>query len=401
MKFKYYAPFKFGEKEFRIYENEQKERFLCKKCPTKLYKTLRKISDIASESDYLLDIVAFHKNTSNELLYFMPFIDGITLLDMIETKKQLTKEEINNIIYQICEGLNQLHRENILHRDIKPANIMLKNKQEVIIVDYGISRLYDKEKDSDTTKIGTRGYAAPEQFGFSQTSIESDIYALGKTIEELVENCFIEQKYIFNPIIDKSCSFDPKNRFKSTKEIIKIIYENELELSKDQLIQVKKGQKLGLSAKQIKQYAKQEFNAKQMGVLKHALNENISENIFNLMADSNFDSKQMWQIKRGALDGLDIEMIKQYAKESYRAHEMGIYRAGILLEKNKQTILDNIKAYEQFEIKSDFSIEQLSLIRKGFYHGLDYKYVEVYAHDFISFNKMQKIMNILLEESNE
>lgn len=77
----------------------------------------------------------------------------------------------------------------VIHRDLKPSNIIVSGVRyaadagmtfsSLVIIDLGIARVWRDGADADTVKFGTRSYAPPEQFGFGQTSVRSDIYALG------------------------------------------------------------------------------------------------------------------------------------------------------------------------------------------------------------------------------
>ena len=79
----------------------------------------------------------------------------------------------------LIAGLGALHRCSLVHRDINANNILITTDGNVKIIDYGIVRLFDKSKSTDTVILGTPGYAAPEQFGFTQSDSRTDIYALG------------------------------------------------------------------------------------------------------------------------------------------------------------------------------------------------------------------------------
>lgn len=72
-----------------------------------------------------------------------------------------------------------LHANGFVHRDIKPENIMITNNGTVKLIDFNASRIYDKNKSSDTISLGTIGYASPEQLGINQSDARTNIYALG------------------------------------------------------------------------------------------------------------------------------------------------------------------------------------------------------------------------------
>ena len=86
--------------------------------------------------------------------------------------------------FDLCNVLNYLHKQNppIIYRDLKPSNIMLEPEGTLKLIDFGIAREYKETSNRDTNYIGTQGYAAPEQFGKSQSDARTDIYSLGVTM---------------------------------------------------------------------------------------------------------------------------------------------------------------------------------------------------------------------------
>ena len=89
----------------------------------------------------------------------------------------------------ICDIMIFLHNrepEPIIYRDLKPSNIILSPDGSIRLVDFGSVRHYKSGVTSDTIYIGTRGYAAPEQYGLGQTSVQSDIYSFGVTMLHIV-----------------------------------------------------------------------------------------------------------------------------------------------------------------------------------------------------------------------
>ena len=150
----------------------------------------------------------------DSLYVYEEYISGDTLDDHLR-KKRLTETEKRDIIIQICDGLQALHSapSPIIHRDLKPANIMITGDGIVKIVDYDIAKIYKYGQSRDTTLLGTFEYAAPEQYGFSQSDPRTDIYALGKIIEEMTTDKQLRR------IAQKATKMDPKDRYKSIKEM--------------------------------------------------------------------------------------------------------------------------------------------------------------------------------------
>ena len=130
--------------------------------------------------------------------------------------KTLSTSQAKKFILQLCDGLIFLHKLGIVHRDIKPSNLILQNENFVRLIDFDAARIFKPEQSQDTKLLGTPNYAPPEQFGFGQTDSRSDIFALGKTFQELLgKNCRGNLK----KILQKCTELDPKNRFQSVEEL--------------------------------------------------------------------------------------------------------------------------------------------------------------------------------------
>jgi serine/threonine-protein kinase len=133
----------------------------------------------------IVDII----NSDENFLIVMDYIEGITLEKLLSEEGVQPQEKVVGWALQLCDVLNYLHTlpVPIIYRDMKPSNIMLKSNGNVVLIDFGTAREFKDTKESDTTCLGTRGYAAPEQFGgMGQTDARTDIYSLGATMYQLV-----------------------------------------------------------------------------------------------------------------------------------------------------------------------------------------------------------------------
>ncbi|MCD8217412.1 MAG: serine/threonine protein kinase [Clostridiales bacterium] len=122
-------------------------------------------------------------------LIVMDYIEGKTLKDVLREYGPQPQESVIDWAKQLCDVLGYLHSRKppIIYRDMKPSNVMLKPDGSIMLFDFGAAREYKLSSMEDTTCLGTRGYAAPEQYGgHGQTDPRTDIYCLGATMYHLV-----------------------------------------------------------------------------------------------------------------------------------------------------------------------------------------------------------------------
>ena len=130
-------------------------------------------------------------NYKNKKYLVMEYIGGVSMEKMIESAASPFRDKL--VLYwsiQLCEILFYLHTlspEPVIYRDLKPSNLMVTNENIIRVIDFGVARRYDPSKDSDTIRLGTPGYAAPEQCRRQgQSTPRSDIYALGIVMHQLL-----------------------------------------------------------------------------------------------------------------------------------------------------------------------------------------------------------------------
>lgn len=166
------------------------------------------------------------------------YIEGVPLDKQLHTKKSFDEATVIEWAKQLCNILNYLHSQRpnpIIYRDMKPSNIIVSADNTVKVIDFGIAREFKKDSGSDTSYMGTRGYAAPEQYGTSQTDARTDIYSLGVTMYHLLTGKSPnEPPYEFKPlrlidrafsegiefIVNKCVQNDPANRYQNTTELL-------------------------------------------------------------------------------------------------------------------------------------------------------------------------------------
>lgn len=126
---------------------------------------------------------------NGNLYMVFDYIEGIPLDRKLETEGCIPEETVIDWAIQLCGALDYLHNlkpHPVIYRDMKPSNIILTGSGALKLIDFGIAREYKPQSAGDTVYIGTRGYAAPEQYGTGQTTAASDIYSLGITLHQLI-----------------------------------------------------------------------------------------------------------------------------------------------------------------------------------------------------------------------
>lgn len=215
-----------------------------KKQDTKmLMKALRTEANILKVVDHpilprIVDII----NYKGTVFVVMDYIEGRPLSEVLKRDGAQPQEKVVEWAKDLCSALDYLHSMNppIIYRDMKPSNIMVKPDGKVKLIDFGTAKEFDVKSLADTTALGTKGYAAPEQFGDSKgrgihkTDGRTDIYSLGATLYHVVTGknpC--EPPYVIKPIrewnpslstglekiISKCTMPNPEDRYQSCKEL--------------------------------------------------------------------------------------------------------------------------------------------------------------------------------------
>ena len=159
---------------------------------------------------------------NGEVYLVREYIEGMSLAQMLLQKGGISEAEICRISRKICQTAEQFQNpdEPMIHRDIKPENIVVTPGSEVVFIDFGTMRSYKKDGSRDTFVVGTRGTAAPEQYGYTQTDQRTDVYAIGQTMLYMVSEsyemnqlseCAVSRR--MKKIIEKACSFEPDKRY--------------------------------------------------------------------------------------------------------------------------------------------------------------------------------------------
>lgn len=156
---------------------------------------------------------------NGQLTLIEEFISGTPLQEMIPAGT-LTLDFIIRLMCELCDILEKLHALDppIIHRDIKPSNIILTPCDHVVLIDFNAAKYLTDPGAPDTVLLGTKGYAAPEQYGFGSSTPQTDIYASGILLKELLSALPVPTN-IFDPIIRKCTEMNPSDRMKNVQEL--------------------------------------------------------------------------------------------------------------------------------------------------------------------------------------
>jgi eukaryotic-like serine/threonine-protein kinase len=183
--------------------------------------------------------------TNNDRSYLvLEFIYGKDLEAVLnDTTEFLPEDQIISWAIELCDVLSYLHThkpEPIIFRDMKPSNIMVNQYNHIILIDFGIAKLFKEGQKG--TMIGTEGYSPPEQYR-GEATLLADIYALGATLHHLLtrRDPRLETPFTFaerpirkiNPlvsveleaVINKALEYNPENRFQNADEMKNALLE--------------------------------------------------------------------------------------------------------------------------------------------------------------------------------
>lgn len=163
---------------------------------------------------------------TGQLTVIEEYISGTSLQDKIR-HADISPNEMLQYMLDLCAILEQLHQHNpaIIHRDVKPSNVIITSYNRAVLLDFNAAKYHTAAKDSDTILLGTQGYAAPEQYGFGQSSPQTDIYSMGILLKEMAEASHCQNPYI-DTVTAKCTQMNPAERYQSIGELRQALLAN-------------------------------------------------------------------------------------------------------------------------------------------------------------------------------
>ena len=178
---------------------------------------------------------------NGRLILIEEYIQGESLAEHIQYHGLYDEEEAAEIFVTLCDILNLFHhfQPPIIHRDLKPENVIITDGGVLKLIDFNTAKRVTTGKNQDTVLIGTREYAAPEQYGFAQSDARTDIYSMGVMLNYLLTGAYPKEKLyqaeqqsagksisaesgrLFTEIIRKCTEFSPDMRYQTALELKK------------------------------------------------------------------------------------------------------------------------------------------------------------------------------------
>lgn len=159
-----------------------------------------------------------------ELVTIEEYLPGRTLAEILAEDGPFNENETFCIGIALCGILKELHsrKPTIIHRDIKPSNVMRLPDGTIALLDLSAAKLEDSRENRDTVLIGTSGFAAPEQYGFSASTVQTDLYALGVLLNVLATGAMPWEQLAggrLRRVIRRCLKLEPKDRYIDAREL--------------------------------------------------------------------------------------------------------------------------------------------------------------------------------------
>lgn len=186
-----------------------------KPCDISVYRRLLGIS-----SPHICNILDIGEDDGSFAVW-EEYCEGMTLAEACEM--QMSEGRAVDIALSVCEGLYAIHSCGVIHRDLKPENIILSDENSVKIIDYDAARVYKAGSSEDTRLLGTCGFAAPEQFGFGQTDVRTDIFSLAVVLNFMLTGSHPSVKLCGNKhisrVLRKCLAISAEDRYPNVEEV--------------------------------------------------------------------------------------------------------------------------------------------------------------------------------------
>jgi tetratricopeptide (TPR) repeat protein len=153
------------------------------------------------------------------LYFFMEWVKGETLTDLIRHSRTVEERRALEIAEKVARALEVAHAHGVIHRDIKPSNIMIDERGEVRVMDFGVATEIESDLTKSRVSLGTPEYMAPEQHHGGRADARSDLYSLGLVLQEMLTG---ERRTAARgkagAIASRLCAEDPERRYQTASD---------------------------------------------------------------------------------------------------------------------------------------------------------------------------------------
>jgi serine/threonine-protein kinase len=228
-----------------------------------LLERFRREQEIGQELDHPGVVKTFDGEERSRLYMVIEWVEGRLLRTILNEERELPIERATNLVLQICDALDTMHKHGVVHRDLKPENIMVDDQDRIKLIDFGIAMKEDARRitfvDMSAT-LGTPDYIAPEQVKGQRGDQRSDIYSLGVMFYEMLTGgppfrgpnplAVMNERVLHDPepardrrpeispalneILNRALERDPRRRYQTASEMA-------LELENQELVGVDDG----------------------------------------------------------------------------------------------------------------------------------------------------------------
>jgi serine/threonine-protein kinase len=228
-----------------------------------LLERFRREQEIGQELDHPGVVKTFDGEERSRMYMVIEWVEGRLLRTILNEERELPIERATNLVLQICDALDTMHKHGVVHRDLKPENIMVDDQDRIKLIDFGIAMKEDARRitfvDMSAT-LGTPDYIAPEQVKGQRGDQRSDIYSLGVMFYEMLTGeppfrgpnplAVMNERVLHDPepardrrpeispalneILNRALERDPRRRYQTASEMA-------LELENQELVGVDDG----------------------------------------------------------------------------------------------------------------------------------------------------------------
>jgi serine/threonine protein kinase len=154
-----------------------------------LVERFKREQEIGQILDHPGVVKTFNSEERSRLYMVIEWVEGRLLRTLLNEEGALAPQRAEQITLRICEALDYMHKHGVVHRDLKPENVMVNDRDEIKLIDFGIAMKEDARRltfVNVSSMLGTPDYIAPEQVQGKRGDQRSDMYALGVMFYEML-----------------------------------------------------------------------------------------------------------------------------------------------------------------------------------------------------------------------